>query len=157
MADDTAPNTIPWPPLLLVGAFVSGFLLEAAIGSHIGLPPALGWVLVVAALALDAWAMLTMMRAKTNILPHRAADSLVTSGPFRWTRNPIYLGNAMLVIGIGIAFGSFLVLLMSVWMVYAVQHFAIEREEKHLLLRFGAAYRDYMERTPRWVGFKGSR
>lgn len=157
MTDTSAPNTIPWPPIFLVGAFIAGFLLEAAIGSHIGLPQGLGWFIVVLAILLDGWAMITMFGARTNVLPNRGADKLVTHGPFAWTRNPIYLGNTLLLIGIGIAFSSVLVMLMAVWMVYALHHFAILREEAHMKARFGSAYEVYMAETPRWIGFRGSR
>ncbi|MET3834997.1 protein-S-isoprenylcysteine O-methyltransferase Ste14 [Brevundimonas sp. UYEF29] len=62
---------------------------------------AVGGLLVALALGLDLWAMLEMRRRRANILPHRAATALVTTGPFAWSRNPIYLANGLLLLGLG--------------------------------------------------------
>ena len=62
-----------------------------------------GLPIIALGLGLDLWAMAAMMLARTNILPIRAAGRLVTNGPFSLSRNPIYLGNTMLMLGIGLA------------------------------------------------------
>ena len=98
-----APNRWPWPPLITGGA-----VLVALITARLWSPPALfpgafaaGGLLVGLALGLDLWAMLVMRRWRANILPHRAATALVTTGPFAWSRNPIYLANGLLLLGLG--------------------------------------------------------
>ncbi len=103
-------------------------------------------------LGLDLWAVATLHRARTNILPHRAADHLVTHGPFALTRNPIYLGNTLLVLGLGLA-------LLNVWLMaaalaaaLATDHLAARREEMHLAARFGPAFATYAARVPRGFG-----
>lgn len=153
----TRPNRIPWPPLIYVAAVVAAL----ALGALWPLPAA-GWTppawlrpaalaIAAAGIALDLAAMATMRRARTNILPHRGADRLVTGGVFALSRNPIYLGNTLLLAGAGLA-------LPSAWLVAAapvaavlVDRLAIRREERHLAARFGAAYAAYTARVPRWL------
>jgi protein-S-isoprenylcysteine O-methyltransferase Ste14 len=149
---DSAPNRIPWPPILLLGAIGATLLLEWLLPTPTGVHPAVGAVFVAAALGLDGWAMFTMWRAKTNILPHRPADRLVTRGPFAYTRNPIYLGNVCLIVGIGLAVGSLWGLAAAAADALLTHRLAVLREERHLAERFGDPWRRYAGRTPRWVG-----
>lgn len=146
------PNAVPWPPIILVGAAVTAFVAGTVLPLRLDVPPALGWIAGAAALALDGWAMATMARAHTNILPHRAAGRLVTTGPFALTRNPIYVGNALLLAGVGLAVGSAWFLLAAAAAAVATHHLAVLREERHLAARFGADWEAYARRTPRWIG-----
>lgn len=151
------PNTLPWPPIVYVAA------VAAAIVLHWLLPLpwiprplsellfAVGWLVVGAALVIEFSAMRTMARAKTTIMPHRGSDHLVTSGPFSFTRNPIYLGNTMLMIGIGLIAGIVWFVLLAPVAAFVTQKLAIEREEQHLEIRFGKKYRDYAKKVRRWI------
>ena len=82
-----------------------------------------------------------MRRHRANILPHRAATTLVTSGPFALSRNPIYLGNTLLLAGAGVMFGNVWFLLGAIGSAWLVTVLAIRREEAHLEARFGEAWR----------------
>ena len=93
-----------------------------------------------------------MYRQRTNILPNRAADRLVTSGPFRFSRNPIYLGNTTLLAGVAIALANPVFLIAAFLNVVLVNKLAIEREETDLASRFKEAWHDYAARVPRWIG-----
>ncbi|MCG6207273.1 isoprenylcysteine carboxylmethyltransferase family protein [Rhodopseudomonas sp. HC1] len=153
-SDPSRPNVLPWPPMLLAGAA----LASIGLGALLPLPaPNAPWVsllggaLAVLALGLDLWAILTMRSAHTNILPHRAADRLVSWGPFRHSRNPIYLANTLLLIGIGLAFGNAWFILFALLSALAVDRLAIRREERHLAQRFGGDWTDYAAATPRWL------
>lgn len=112
----------------------------------------LGAALVAAGLALDGAAVVTMARAKTNILPHRGADRLVTGGPFVLSRNPIYLGNTTLLIGAAFVLGNGWFFVAAALGAFATQELAIRREEAHLAARFGADWQAYAARVPRWLG-----
>lgn len=147
-----APNRLPWPPLIYAGAILAGLALEWWMPGRLPLPGWPGWIGVGAGLLLDAAAMLTMARARTNILPHRAADRLVTAGPFGLTRNPIYLGNTLVVLGGGIVLSSPWLVAAAVAAAVLVDRLAIRREEAHLAARFGEAFRAYEARVPRWIG-----
>jgi protein-S-isoprenylcysteine O-methyltransferase Ste14 len=108
-------------------------------------------VLILAGIGLDVAAMLEMRRHRANILPHRAATALVTTGPFALSRNPIYLGNTALLAGAGLAFGSPWLIIAAAVAAQAVTILAIRREEAHLSARFGDAWAAYAKRTPRWL------
>ncbi|WP_238122335.1 MULTISPECIES: methyltransferase family protein [unclassified Xanthobacter] len=154
----TRPNRLPWPPLIYGAALVAGLGLQAFV--PVGWPAAvIGWplrgtgVLVAAAgLGFDFWALHTLRRAHTNILPHRAADHLVTHGPFALTRNPIYLGNTLLVLGIGLVLSNAWLMGAALVAAFATDRLAARREEWHLAAKFGPAFTSYAARVPRWIG-----
>jgi len=154
------PNRVPWPPLLGAAALALATLAEWAYPLPLGLGPAtrgLGWVLIAAGLGLDLWGIATLWRGRSNVLPHRAADRLIVSGPFAFTRNPIYLGNTTAIVGVGGAVGSLWFVLAALVMAKCVEALAIRREERHLALRFGRDWLDYCARVPRWLGLPGAR
>lgn len=152
---DDSPNRWPWPPMLLACSVVAALVLEQQVratthGGGFALA-LLGLALVAAGLGLDLWTAWTFRRARTTILPHRGASSLVTTGPFRLSRNPIYLGNTMLLVGLGLVFDNLWLVVFAVLAAVATQKLAIEREEAHLERRFGAEWRAYAARVRRWI------
>jgi len=156
-AIEDRPNTLPWPPVIYIAAVAIAVLLhwlwplpwlpEPAQGILF----AVGGLTVVCAIAIEFAAMRTMRRAKTTIMPHQGSAHLVTSGPFSFTRNPIYLGNTMLMIGIGLIAGIVWFILLGPVAAFVTTKLAIEREEQHLRARFGKKYLDYMKRVRRWI------
>jgi protein-S-isoprenylcysteine O-methyltransferase Ste14 len=154
VADSTRPNVLPWPPMIVALAAAASIVLAAWLPLRLPDSQLITWPgLLLAAFGLgnDAWAIVTMRKADTNVLPHRAADRLVTSGPFRYSRNPIYLGNTSLLLGIGLAFGNGWFVISAFVVAGLVDRLAIRREERHLALRFGREWTDYASRTPRWL------
>lgn len=151
------PSRLPWPPIVYVAAVALAIVLQWLrplpwIGSPIAdLLFALGWLMVLAALALDLGAMQTMRKAKTTILPTRAAEHLVTGGPFAISRNPIYLGNTTLMVAIGFIAGSLWFVLLAPVAAILTTYLAIKPEERHLTERFGKRYRDYQKKVRRWL------
>jgi protein-S-isoprenylcysteine O-methyltransferase Ste14 len=154
---DTPPARAPWPPILVAGAVVLGraldLLTDGALGGLASFPgaTALGGLIVVLALANDAWCFITLSRHRTTILPHRAASALATDGPFRWSRNPIYVSHVAVVLGLGLLLNSPFTMLLAAPVAFFLQKLSIEPEERHLLGKFGDAYRAYMARTRRWL------
>lgn len=149
------PNRWPWPPIVLGLAIVAGFLIERNLaptthGGGLALG-ALGIAAIATGLVLDLWTARTFSRARTTILPHRGASALVTSGPFRFSRNPIYLGNTLLVAGLGLVFDNLWLVALAFLAAYLVQKLAIEREEAHLAARFGKEWEAYAARVRRWL------
>lgn len=152
------PNAVPWPPLLYGGAILIALVLGRILPLPLSAAPAIviaGWLLVGLGLGLDVWAMRTMARAQTTILPHRAADRLVTSGPFGVSRNPIYLGNTIWSTALGLALSNGWFLILGPAAALAVERLAIRREEAHLAAKFGAEWQAYAARVPRWLGQLG--
>ena len=155
-AAQAAPNRIPWPPLIYVMAAAAAvgldLLLPVVLWPPEGPLVLLGWAILLGAIGLDIAAMRTMARQRANIFPHRAATALVTSGPFAWSRNPIYLGNTLAMAGAALAFGNPWFLPAGLVAAVAVTHLAIKREEAHMTASFGAAWAAYAQRTGRWLG-----
>ena len=88
--------------------------------------------------------------ARTNVWPHRQADLLVTAGPFRIWRNPIYMGEMLILLGLAqVTYNIWFAILAPVFAL-AVFKLAILPEESHLEARFGETYLDYKSRTRRW-------
>lgn len=110
-----------------------------------------GIVAVSMAILLYVLASREMVKRGTPIFPTKAAEHLVTGGPFAFSRNPIYLANVVLLIGWGlIAVNGWMVLAAFVCG-FAEQKLAIEREEAHLEHKFGKAWRDYRKKVRRWL------
>ena len=162
------PNVIPWPPLLYLAAAAlavtfAALPVEQAVALHWVVPlpwfggiarmvlAAAGLCGMCAALALEIVTALTFRRHRTTIWPNRGATALITEGPFAKSRNPIYVGNTLLMLGAGLLFGIAWFVPLGLAAAFAVQKLAIEREERHLALRFGAEWDAYAARTPRWL------
>ena len=151
------PNRLPLPPMLLVGTLAVAWILDRFL--PIGWEPekvgnlmrGTGWMLVVIALALDLWTFRTLKRHNTTILPNKAASQLAVDGPFAHSRNPIYLGNVMLCLGIGFILGSRWFVFLSVALFVMLSELAIKREEKHLEAKFPEEWKAYKARVRRWI------
>jgi protein-S-isoprenylcysteine O-methyltransferase Ste14 len=148
------PNAVPWPPLLLLAGIAAGAALGALLPIPFPLIAALqiaGYFLIAIGIVFDFSAIWTMWRARTNILPHKAAGTLVTNGPFRFSRNPIYVGNTITLFAMALAFSNLWYAAAAFAMAFLVDRLAIRREEIHLALRFGETWNAYASRTPRWL------
>ncbi len=152
---ETRPNSIPWPPLLFAGASAVALVLHGLApvpfpeGTTLRL---LGAVMAVLAVVIDLLAFAAFRRHQTTILPHRGADHLITTGIYGWSRNPIYLGNLLLVAGLGLFFGIWALVVAAPVALLLTWKLAVEREEQHLASRFGAAWDSYARTTHRWFG-----
>lgn len=161
MTDSTQPpNSFPWPPVLYGLAILVALALAQvaplgnlfqATGAGTALRIA-GWALLAIGAGFDIAAMVTMTKARANILPHRAATALVETGPFAISRNPIYLGNTMMMVGAGLAFGNPWLIVTGLVAAVLVLKLAIEREERHLEALFGQSWLAYRGRVRRWIG-----
>jgi protein-S-isoprenylcysteine O-methyltransferase Ste14 len=152
-----APNRLPWPPLIYAAALLAGavsgyFLPTPWPGSPLSdFLVAIGGLMIAAALFIDFKAMRTMANAKTTIMPNRGSDHLVTKGPFALSRNPIYLANTMIAIGVGLLFGIIWFIPLAFVAAFFTQELAVKREEAHLDARFGKSFRDYAKKVRRWI------
>jgi len=150
------PSRIPWPPLLLVAAAVAGWLLGRAFplpwpGLDDRAARLVGLGIGLAGLALIGWAAATLARARTTIRPDAGATALVTHGPFARYRNPIYVGDAMILLGLAELTKNVWIAVLVIPFAILVTRLAILPEEAHLEARFGDAFRDYKARTRRWI------
>jgi len=149
------PTAVPWPPLLFLAVLVGGWLANRLYrlpwpGLDDLTARLIGYGLGAAGVALVVWALVTLYRAGTTARPNKGAGRLVTDGPFRFRRNPIYMGEVLIFIGLAqLTYNIWFAILAPVFAV-AVLQLAILPEERHLEDRFGQVYLDYKERTRRW-------
>jgi protein-S-isoprenylcysteine O-methyltransferase Ste14 len=153
-SSETAGVIAP-PPLIFAGGFLAGLLIDHALPASRPLPAPLRRVLAPTLLAGGVLAMLaairTMVRAHTTINPAAPVAALVTAGPFRFTRNPIYLGDTLVYTGLSLALGRRGPLVLLPGVLALIDRGVIRREERYLERRFGAPYRDYRARVRRWL------
>jgi protein-S-isoprenylcysteine O-methyltransferase Ste14 len=154
---DSAGVRLP-PPIYFVIGWGIGWALNRWIGGPIlpsdapastRLVPGLGVAAV--GLVCVASAVWTITRAGASVRPDRGTPVLVEAGPYRWTRNPIYLGFALIYAGGAIACNLLWPLVLLPLVVRTVRRRAIEREEAYLERAFGRAYRRYRDRVRRWI------
>jgi protein-S-isoprenylcysteine O-methyltransferase Ste14 len=156
-AVERGPIHFPWPPIFYVVGIVASILISLWlplpwIGEPLGgMLFVAGILLAIAAAALVGASIHTMHKAKTPIRLDRPAAHLVQNGPYSMSRNPIYLGNTLFMIGIGLAAGMLWFIVFAVVAAFLTQKLAIEYEEPHLEQRFGKKYRDYCKRVRRWI------
>ena len=150
-----APNVVIHPPIALAIALVLAFALNWFWPLPF-VPPAiphiqLGVLLVIGMLLIIRWAAVTFRKARTNILTSQATTAIVATGPFAYSRNPIYVAALLGMIGAAIAFDSlwFLAALVVIW--FVLRYGVIAREETYLERKFGAPYLDYKSKVRRWL------
>jgi protein-S-isoprenylcysteine O-methyltransferase Ste14 len=157
MADtaDTA-NVIVRPPIAWALAVLAGLALNWLMPLPF-LPAAVsaGWlggaIVFALALALAAWAIATMTRVGSNVPTDMPTTTIVDTGPYRFTCNPIYLGMVLGLVGLAIAFNSLWLLMTLAPFALVIRYGVITREEVYLERKFGDVYRRYRARVRRWL------
>jgi len=142
------------PPLFYIAGFLGGVALEVAFpidGPSSALALAIALIGLAIWLALDGAAMLHFRRARTSMVPMKPTTALVTAGPYRFTRNPMYLGMAVLYAALALSLGVIWALAFLPLVILAVDRLAIAREEPYLEAKFGEQYRQYKGRVRRWL------
>ena len=143
------PGVIAPPPLVLAVPFVMGYLLRGFMprfGS-----PLIGTIVAGVGLIIGAFAFRRMLAARTHIDPYKPATALVTSGIYRFSRNPIYVATTLMYIGGALAFRALPALLLLPVALVALHFAVIRREERYLEGKFGDEYRNYRTRVRRWI------
>jgi len=159
MSDDAReapdnPGVVAPPPLIYAGALALGLVanrlypkafLPRAVSRVLGLP------LIFGGLAIGLLGFREMRRAETNVDPYKPATAIVTEGPYRFTRNPLYVGMTLVYTGMT-ALSNALLAAMLLPLVLAVMRCGvIEREERYLERKFGDEYLAYKARVRRWL------
>jgi protein-S-isoprenylcysteine O-methyltransferase Ste14 len=111
----------------------------------------LGGAVFVLALALFAWAITIITRAGSNVPTNMPTTSIVDTGPYRFTRNPIYLSMMLGLVSLAIAFDSLWLLMTLVPFFLVIHYGVVVREEAYLERKFGEVYRRYRARVQRWL------
>lgn len=151
-------QVVVFPPVIPLTGFVAGVALEwlVPIGHAITGPlrtvaRGLGGGVFLLGIAGFAWMIVTMKRARTPIHNARTPTTLVEIGPFRFTRNPMYVFGSIWYAGLALLLVQLWSLTLLIVVVVATHYGVVLREEAYLERRFGGAYRDYKDRVPRYV------
>lgn len=142
------------PPLIYLGFLGAGFALEALWPVALlpqGVRYVLGGLLIGAGALVMALALRSLRAARTHVQTWKPTTAIVTGGPYRYSRNPIYLAMSALYAGIGIAADSAWVLVLLAPLLAVVRFGVIGREERYLARRFGDAYLRYKDSVRRWL------
>ena len=102
-------------------------------------------------MALAIWAIMTFSRAGTRVETVKPTTAIVANGPYRWTRNPIYLGMMLGLVGLAIAFDTLWLLVALIAFYLVIRYGVVAREEVYLERTFGSMYLDYKSRVRRWI------
>jgi protein-S-isoprenylcysteine O-methyltransferase Ste14 len=153
---DRGARVPPIPPPLYYGAaFAAGMLLRAAIGPlAIGARPATavsGGATLAAGAVLCLAAITAVLRHRTTIVPHHPVTTLITTGAYRLSRNPMYAGLALAYLGATLLAGTWWPLTTLPVALVATQNLVIGPEERYLTEHFGPTYVDYQSRVRRWL------
>jgi protein-S-isoprenylcysteine O-methyltransferase Ste14 len=143
------PAYLDYPPVWLAGFLAATWALGRLVPVHIDGAAGIGAALVALGIALMLAAVAQMAVAKTTVIPHRKPDAMVTGGVFRLTRNPIYLGDMLVLAGLALRWQVVALILVPVFMAVIERRF-ISGEEARLRAAFGAKFDAYAKRTRRW-------
>jgi protein-S-isoprenylcysteine O-methyltransferase Ste14 len=142
------------PPVLYALAVLGGFLLNGKWPLPVGdrfLVSLVAAILGAGSVALAVASVGRFRRAGTTVIPRRTATAFVISGPYRFTRNPMYLSMTGLTVGLGLLFNTWWPTLLLVPVLTIVRFAVISREERYLRRRFGADYETYTRQVRRWL------
>jgi protein-S-isoprenylcysteine O-methyltransferase Ste14 len=150
---DHAPVRVP-APFIYAGFIVVALLLHMLLplpAPFPGIMRAVGSAAVVGGLVLGVLAVVSMRRAHTPISPHQSTTRLVTDGPFRFTRNPIYLGFFLIFLGFTLLAGTLWGIVLAPLAPVAVNYLVIGAEESYLHGKFPDHYAEYKSRVRKWI------
>jgi protein-S-isoprenylcysteine O-methyltransferase Ste14 len=148
-------NALVRPPIALLLAFVGGLAIDwlyplRFVPANISVRW-VGAAVFAAGLALALWAIATFRDAGTRVETYKATSTIVESGPYRFTRNPIYVAMFVGLIGLAIGFNSLWILAALVPFFLIIRFGVVAREEAYLERKFGGAYLAYKTRVRRWL------
>ena len=148
------PGVITLPPLIFAVPWLAGFLLHLAFPVRllpVDMARVLGWGIAGLGIGLAAWGRWAMHRVGTDPNPFKPSTALALGGPFRFTRNPLYLSMTLFYVGLTLVVNALWPLVLLPGVLIVVQRGVIEREERYLERTFGDAYRAYAARVRRWL------
>jgi protein-S-isoprenylcysteine O-methyltransferase Ste14 len=150
------PLKFPWTPVVYAVAVLLALVLHRInpleIAPDWAMPgQGLGVLCAAAGVWLVAWGYAKLLRYRTALLSSSPTTHLVTSGPYRYTRNPVYLGYTLAMLGAGLVTGNLWMTVIAALTAVLTHAWIIRSEEKHLLARFGFEFECYCRRTRAWI------
>ena len=155
MSGADSSGVIAPPPVLYLGTLLLGSVVHVAAPLSLLSTTLAHWVAGVLLMAISAafarWAFVTLRRAGTSANPYQPSVALTTTGPFRFSRNPIYLAMTGLYLGTSLLVNSVWPLLLFAPLMLVMHHGVILKEERYLSATFGEAYAAYKSGVRRWL------
>ena len=151
------PGLVAPPPFLYAGSLLTGFLLNQLLPVKLLSKRTRVARIIIGAISAGAGVMLgnaafgEMRRAKTNVNPTRPTTTIVSTGPYQLTRNPIYLAFTLLYAGISLLSNTFWTMLLLPFVLFVMNRGVIAREEHYLENKFGEQYLSYKRLVRRWL------
>ncbi|MBN2094589.1 MAG: isoprenylcysteine carboxylmethyltransferase family protein [Candidatus Aenigmarchaeota archaeon] len=136
------------------------FLLLLAIALHFSFPAPsvfyppwnyIGAALILLGIILNLWSDQLFRKKQTTVKPHEVPSTLVTTGPFRISRHPMYLGMMLILLGTAVFLGSLSSLIAPAAFILITETWFIPMEERNLERKFGTDYSGYRKRVRRWI------
>jgi protein-S-isoprenylcysteine O-methyltransferase Ste14 len=149
-----SPGVIARPPLLYLGTLILALIAHTLRPIPIAAATWTRWAgipLIVLGFALANWGRRIMRAAGTNIDPAQPATAIVTTGPFGFSRNPLYLSLTIVYLGLTLAFNTLWGLALLVPLLILMHTGVVLREERYLDQKFGQIYRQYRARVRRYL------
>lgn len=149
-----SPNVVVLPPLLYGIGLGAGFLLQWLAPRGIVTSNARYWVggvMLAFGVFLAMWGRRVMEQAGTNVNPTQPTTALVVTGPFRFSRNPLYLALTLAYAALALLANALWVLALLVPVLLVLHYGVVRREERYLEAKFGEAYRQYRSRVRRYL------
>lgn len=149
-----SPGVVAPPPLIYAVPLVAGWYVNRANPFPImsGLfAQRIGIALIVIAILLDLSAIVQFWRKHTSMMPYKPTTAIIQTGPFRMTRNPLYLSMTLLYVGISLVMNAMWPLLFLPLVLLIMHRGVIQREERYLEQKFGDEYIGYKSRVRRWI------
>lgn len=160
-ANESAENSLPdratvafRPPVMLGTLLLMGFGLRALVPCSFAserLASLVGPIIFASALALFLWAVFTMRSGGGSLPTNKPTDVIVSGGPYRFSRNPVYLAMVTLLVGVGLWANSLWFIGMAALDAILLSRGVIAREEEYLDRKFGDSYASYKSRVRRWL------
>jgi len=148
------PGVRVHPPFIFAISILAGIVLNNywPLAMPYGIHGSLyGGIFIVLVILIAGFSIFEFHRANTDVRPDKPDTALITSGPYRYTRNPLYIGLTLVQISIALWFNNAWVLALVIPSVIVITQYAITREERYLEKMFGQDYLDYKRRVRRWL------
>lgn len=148
------PGVAILPPVLYASTFTAVLVLQWIWPLRIVRQAVTFWfglVLLAVALVIGAWGRRTMHGGGTNISPLKPANSLITTGPFRFSRNPLYVAITLLYVGLTLLLNSWWGVVLLVPLLVVLHFGVVRREERYLERKFGDQYTAYRSQVRRYL------
>ena len=156
LEEDSAQVKFP-PPFVYIGFLLTGMLLDRLSGRTPDFIPVLDWIMVAGGIAALAGIFFMVAgngrfrKLGNNVEPWKHANQIVSSGIYRFTRNPMYLGMALLYLGLALWFRSSWAVILLPVVILVIRTQVIAREERYLAKKFGDEYLSYKAKVRRWL------